>query len=307
MSAANDLQVQCFAKRNPTGLFAEGSRPSLLYVSHVRPNTNQHPRILHSHAHHLELLLICGGSSSFMIHNSRRDLQVGDMVIYNAGVVHDDLTGPDTEIEYYCVAIGDLQLPGLRENALMEDDSACVYPTGSSFPVLKDICDMMFRSLAEEEQDAANFCRGLLESLLTRALTVIRQHAGSVPEKTEDEDVLGVRIKNYIDAHYREPLTLQEIGNDLNVSSYYMSHVFKRATGYSPIQYLLRRRLGEAQTLLISTSLSIAEIAGLVGFDTQNYFNAQFTKHVGVPPKQYRENYVIGNRHKKTEKHQNTK
>ena len=40
------------------------------------------------------------------------------------------------------------------------------------------------------------------------------------------------------------------------------------------------------------------EIAGMVGFDTQNYFNAQFTRHVGVPPKQYRENYVIGKRRK---------
>ena len=298
MSAVQDLQVQCFVKRNPTDIFEKNTRPSLLYVSHVRPNTNQHPRILHSHAHHLELLLICEGSSSFMIHNRRRDLQAGDMVIYNAGVVHDDLTGPDTAIAYYCVAVGDLQLPGIRENAMTEDDAACVYPAGEYFPIMKDLCEMMFRCLEREEDDAGNFCRGLLEALLTRALTVIRQQSGILPEKTEDEDVLGVRIKSYIDEHYQEPLTLQEIGKELNVSAYYMSHVFKRATGYSPIQYLLRRRLGEAQTLLISTDLPIAEIAGMVGFDTQNYFNAQFTRHVGVPPKQYRENYVIGKRRK---------
>ena len=163
---------------------------------------------------------------------------------------------------------------------------------------MKDLCEMMFSSLEREDDDAGNFCRGLLEALLTRALTVIRQQGGIKPDKAEDEDVLGVRIKTYIDEHYQEPLTLQDIGNELNVSSYYMSHVFKRATGYSPIQYLLRRRLGEAQTLLISTDLPIAEIAGMVGFDTQNYFNAQFTRHVGVPPKQYRENYVIGKRRK---------
>ena len=65
-------------------------------------------------------------------------------------------------------------------------------------------------------------------------------------------------------------------------------------SGYSPIQYLLRRRLGEAQTLLISTDLPIIDITLMTGFDTQNYFNAQFTKHVGVSPKRYRDNYVIG-------------
>ena len=88
-------------------------------------------------------------------------------------------------------------------------------------------------------------------------------------------------------------MTLQTIGDALNASPYYLSHVFKNMSGYSPIQYLLRRRLGEAQTLLISTDLTISDIAGLVGFETQSYFNSQFTKHVGIPPKKYRENYVI--------------
>ncbi len=302
MSAYHDLQVQCFVKRNPGDLFTGENRPSLLYVSHVRPNTNQHPRILHSHAHHLELLLICSGSSSFMIHNGRKEIQAGDLVIYNAGVVHDDLTDPDTNIEYYCIAVGNLQIPGLRENAMTQDDDSCVYPTGKYFGPMQDLCSMMFQSLSEDEADAENFCQGLLTALLTRSMTVIGETENAAPQRDEDEDHLGRRIKEYIDAHYREALTLQEIGTKLNVSPYYMSHVFKRASGYSPIQYLLRRRLGKAQTLLISTDLSISEIAGMVGFDTQNYFNAQFTKHVGVPPKQYRENYVVGKIEKTAQK-----
>lgn len=47
------------------------------------------------------------------------------------------------------------------------------------------------------------------------------------------------------------------------------------------MQYLLRRRIGEAQTLLITTDLSITRIAERVGYDTQSYFNLQFTKNVG--------------------------
>ena len=133
-----------------------------------------------------------------------------------------------------------------------------------------------------------------MHAFLVRSLTVVKENRGISLEKVAEEHVLGNRIKEYIDRHYHEPLSLQEIGNALNISPYYLSHVFKGMSGYSPIQYLLRRRLGEAQTLLISTDLPIIDITLMTGFDTQNYFNAQFTKHVGVSPKRYRDNYVIG-------------
>lgn len=90
-----------------------------------------------------------------------------------------------------------------------------------------------------------------------------------------------------------EPITLHSMGEALHISSYYLSHVFKQMSGYSPVQYLLRRRIGEAQTLLITTDLSITRIAEMVGYDTQSYFNLQFTKNVGhaaeqVPPELHR-------------------
>lgn len=289
-----DLNVQCFAKRNPEELFAGENNPRLLYVSHVRPSNNPHPRILHSHQHHVEILLICSSASTFLIHNKKQLVKEGDLVIYNAGIVHDDLTSAETEIGYYCVAVGDVQMPGLPANALTEKDDGYVFPAGRHFHALKSLCSLMFESLSREDGDAETFCRSLMHAFLVRSLTVVRENRGISREKVEEEHILGNRIKEYIDSHYHEPLSLQEIGNALNISPYYLSHVFKDMSGYSPIQYLLRRRLGEAQTLLISTELPIIDIALMTGFDTQNYFNAQFTKHVGVSPKRYRDNYVVG-------------
>ncbi len=83
------------------------------------------------------------------------------------------------------------------------------------------------------------------------------------------------------------------MGEALHISPYYLSHVFKQMSGYSPVQYLLRRRIGEAQTLLITTDLSITRIAEMVGYDTQSYFNLQFTKNVGMPPNKFRQNYIV--------------
>ncbi len=64
-------------------------------------------------------------------------------------------------------------------------------------------------------------------------------------------------------------------------------------TGYSPMNYIIRRRIGEAQTLLITTKLSITEIAGMVGFSNPNNFNIQFQKQVGLSPREYRKTYTI--------------
>ena len=123
MPSRYDLHVQCFVKRRTNAIFTDSNNPSLLYISHVRPSTNSHPRILHSHGHHVELLLITTGTSEFLIHNRKYPVAPGDLVIYNSGIVHDDLTGPDTEIGYYCIAVGDLHMPDLRENALISDDA----------------------------------------------------------------------------------------------------------------------------------------------------------------------------------------
>ncbi len=296
MSDKYDLNVQCFSRRKPEILFSQYNDPKLLYVSYVRPSTNSHPRILHSHKNHAEILLVFSGQSEFLIGNRKQLIREGDIVIYNSGIVHDDLTDAQTSIGYYCVAIGDIHFPSHAANSLTQPGEDCVYPAGRYFDSLKDLCRLMFESLSQGSTDAETFCRSLTQAFLVRIISVIQQSAGknrTQNDTGEDLGFLGVRAKAYIDEHYMEAISLPTIADALNVSPYYLSHTFKQATGYSPIQYLLRRRIGEAQTLLISSSLSIAEIAGLTGFDSQNYFNAQFTKHVGIPPGKFRSSYVV--------------
>ena len=197
------------------------------------------------------------------------------------------------EIGSYCVAIGGLHMPDLRANALLPDDAGYVFPTGQSFGDLRILFEMMFRNLASGEPRAESFCHSLMHALLVKVLTVTDGVDAIVEKPVEEPHVLGRRIKEYIDRHYMEPITLQSMGEALHISPYYLSHVFKQMSGYSPVQYLLRRRIGEAQTLLITTDLSITRIAEMVGYDTQSYFNLQFTKNVGMPPNKYRQNYIV--------------
>lgn len=296
------LNVQCFVKRDVRPVFTGENKPRLLYVSEIRPDASAHPRVMHAHADAVELILICSGSSEYLIHDKKVVIKAGDLLVYNAGVVHDEVSGPDMEVGSYCVGVGGLHMPGLRENALISDEKGYVFPTGRYFEDMKELFVMMFRNLAAGEPHAELFCTSLLHALLVSVLTVT-EGVGETRENPADEPhILGSRIKDYIDRHYMEPITLQSMGEALRISPYYLSHVFKQMSGYSPVQYLLRRRIGEAQTLLITTELSVARIAEMVGYDSQSYFNLQFTKNVGMPPSRYRHNYIVSaDEKKKTE------
>ena len=107
-------------------------------------------------------------------------------------------------------------------------------------------------------------------------------------------NLIAEQVKAYINAHYSEDLTLQDISDALHISIYYLAHVFKQQTGYSPKQYMLRRRLGEAQTLLISTDLSITDISLAVGYGNPNHFDRMFSKYIGMSPSSYRSFYLAG-------------
>ena len=296
------LNVQCFVKRDVRPVFTGENQPRLLYVSEIRPDASAHPRVMHAHADAVELILICSGSSEYLIHDKKVVIKAGDLLVYNAGVVHDEVSGPDMEVGSYCVGVGGLHMPGLRPNALIPDEAGYVFPTGRYFEDMKELFVMMFRNLAAGEPHAELFCTSLLHALLVSVLTVT-EGVGETRENPADEPhILGSRIKDYIDRHYMEPITLQSMGEALRISPYYLSHVFKQMSGYSPVQYLLRRRIGEAQTLLITTELSVARIAEMVGYDSQSYFNLQFTNNVGMPPSRYRHNYIVSaDEKKKTE------
>ena len=288
-----DLQVQCLVKRDFQPVFTPDNMPRLLYISRRAPSDNAHPRLLHAHPDFAEAMLVHSGQARFLIGEKTYDIQGGDLMLFNSGVVHDELTGgADGAIDSCCVAFAGLRLPGLRENALIPDDAPAVYHVGAELEDLWTLYDMMYRYLSADQPGCEAFCHHLLLSLLGRILYLTGAAPQRLPAETE-QGALGLRVKEYIDQHYSEPLTLQQIGQVLHMSPYYLAHAFKETCGFSPRQYLLRRRIGEAQNLLISTDLPISRIAELVGYDTQNYFDLQFSKYTGIPPRKFRQSFQV--------------
>ncbi len=114
---------------------------------------------------------------------------------------------------------------------------------------------------------------------------------GDQEEELGNEEIMVQRIREYLNQHFTEAVSLESIADAMGCSETYVSHLYKRVTGKTPIQYVIQRRIGLAQTMLISTELSASEIATRVGYDNPNYFNTVFSKTVGMTPIRYRKNY----------------
>ncbi|MDO5132209.1 MAG: AraC family transcriptional regulator [Eubacteriales bacterium] len=287
------LQVQCFVKHNAEHIFTGDNAPRLLYVSRQRLDASRYPRIMHAHQDYTEVVLITEGKSNYLIDHRQYTVTKGNLLVYNPGIVHDEVAAEGAEVETWCVAVGGLRMPGLPGNALLPGEKGCVFRAGALFEEMDALCGIMFRLLSGQIAGASTHCHGLMLSFLTMALAVASHQDRTLDEPEEEESVLGNRVKQYIDTHFREPLTLQSIADALNVSTYYMAHVFKKMSGYAPMTYLQKRRIGEAQTLLIHTDQSISEIAYSLGYDAQSHFNQQFSRHVGMPPGEFRKHYIV--------------
>ncbi len=95
-------------------------------------------------------------------------------------------------------------------------------------------------------------------------------------------------ILDYLQAHYREAVTLQAVAAAAGLSTYRTAHLMKQETGRTVIQYVHHLRIKEAQRLLNATDRPCADIALEVGFCDQSYFTRQFHRLVGMTPAQYR-------------------
>lgn len=94
----------------------------------------------------------------------------------------------------------------------------------------------------------------------------------------------------YIQEHFMESVTLDDIADSIHVSRSECCRCFKRATGLSPVEYLMKYRIMEsAKCMHRKTHESISEIAGAVGFNNTSYFNKIFKKFIGCTPTEYRQ------------------
>jgi transcriptional regulator GlxA family with amidase domain len=107
-------------------------------------------------------------------------------------------------------------------------------------------------------------------------------------------------VVSFIRENHREKLTLREMAATVNLSPWWLAHLFKTHMGTSPERFLTQVRLEKAKHLLDHSFLSVKEVMAEVGFSDAGYFSRSFKAVYGVTPTQCRQQIQSHDRQEKT-------
>lgn len=250
---------------------------------------SQHAFLPHVHEGILELFYVYEGKGRYMVNSKVYDIQKGDIVICNSGVLHGENPTDIHQIRSYSVGISNVAMLGLPDNWLCDQDTVPVISCGMLSEHIGEVFRLIYL-LSADLNHLRETCNSLSISLLLLTYEMIcSRERNTVIQTRTSSSATADRVRQYLDTHYRESLTLSQISKDLHINEYYLSHTFKNEFGIPPIQYAMRRRIGEAQGLLMDTSIPIGEIADYLGFSSTCHLNTMFNKYVGIPPGKYRQ------------------
>lgn len=271
--------------------FADHSLPKLLFVCKTEGEESAIPRVMHKHDDRLEIMFIARGSGDYVIDGKTYLAQEGDILIFNAGVVHDERPHSSSDSVIYSCGLSGLQINALPPEHLQPRQYRALVKSGSHFTSVHGLFETLCAQCFGKNSHYGVVTHHVLNALLILVRNLCEQQQARLDETTIS---LGEQIKDFIDENYTSSITLEAITERLKINRFYLIHVFKQFSGYPPKQYIIRRRVGEAQSLLLNTDLGIAEIAEKVGYASVNNFHRVFKMVVGIPPTQYKIRWMEG-------------
>ena len=253
----------------------------LLNVASARYGGDWHS-VPHTH-NHMELFFIVGGKGQFLIEDQLHPVNVNNLVIINPEVVHTEVSFNAQPLEYIVLGIEGIVLAG-SDNADGRFNILDRYESAEISGCLRNI----LREMEQKHTGYEDVCQAYMEILIIRLMRSTSLAVLSEP-RTISANRQCAAVRRYIDLHFKEALTLEQLAEDAHMNKYYLSHAFKREYGISPINYMITRRIEESKYLLAETDLSLSQIAQLLGFSSLSYFSQVFRRTQAVSPMEYRQ------------------
>lgn len=267
---------------NPTFLFSwKGTR-------------HEDEKNYHSHDY-LELAFILSGKGKYHIDGDVYDVEAGDLLILNPGVKHQALRDENSDMpttEFF-VGFSDIQIPGYQYNYLPVPEGGHFFRTRGELKTrMTRLCELMEEENHVHREGRYFMMKALLMQMI---LQVVRAQckevhaAGNYEFASVNKAYVVKRIINYFEQHYSEKISLDQIAENMYLSPFYISKIFKSETGDTPIRHLINIRLEKAKQLLeVGHNGNIQEIAAMVGYDDAYHFSKLFKKRYGISPSQAR-------------------
>lgn len=253
---------------------------------------------------YVEILLVTKGQYVVEINLENHLLNEGDICILNSGDLH-QITGqrPDA---VHDVVLFDPQI--LDFSYADEWEERYIAPFLSQALILQNILLSKDEGHAEILGTVKDLMKKALltgpgwyvecKLLLLKLFHLMTRYRMLLPSKEvlspADARKIGryKTIVSYIEEHYKEPVSLEQLADAVPCNSQYLCRSFREIAGASPIQYLISYRLDRACELLRCTARPVTDIALECGFENISYFIRKFKAVKGYTPKEYRESFL---------------
>ncbi len=252
--------------------------PRLSYISKTQYSEEWNSN-LHTHGC-AELFFITDGHGRFRTQYAEFPVGIHDLIVVNANVLHTELSQLDSPLEYIVLGVEGLE-------ALGGADGYAMLHLHRGWRELLSCLNLMLQEAREGLPGHEAVCGHLLEVVLVRLSRQEELSLGAEASGPRASRECG-QVRRYIDNHFKENLSLDQLAQLAHVNKFYLAHTFRREFGVSPISYLISRRVEESRFLLRETDHSLSLIAQMLGFSSPSYFSQCFRRVEGISPIEYR-------------------
>ncbi len=232
-----------------------------------------------------QLLYIAAGKAHFHFDGKEQIVTAGHMVLYRPKEPQKyEYYGEDQTEVYWVHFTGGNVKNILRSYGLTDDKRVFYCGSGLDYQNL-------FRTMINELQMCKENYEEVLETYLRLIFIMLKRYFANATKSDNARVVEEIdKATMYFNEHYSEDISIDEYAQNNHVSVSWFIRNFKQCTGSTPMQYILSKRIYNAEILLHDSTYNVTEIAEIVGYDNPLYFSRIFKKVKGISPSEYRKN-----------------
>lgn len=226
------------------------------------------------------LIYVIDGHLHLDFENKQYTATKGDVLLIDCYKPHTYYSEPNCEFLFFHYAGSD----SMRiTNHLISQNGGALFKLETNHQIAQIMYDLTTRLYYEQPVNDIDLSCVVYNCLcLTQSFNEILPVASSFPSTTISNSIY------YIRKNIGKNITLNTLSEHANISPSYFSHLFKKETGISPIEYIALTKINLAKTMLKTTQKRISEIADTLGYSSSSSFINAFTSRVGFSPAKFR-------------------